>query len=323
MTVRYLNPAAEAGAKLGGVATVLVLEPSPPADHTEPFFADDPAAIPSDAAATVGPTSAADRTWAQVIVERPELSDWAADRWLAAHRPLSPVPDGYREARNAYHRLAYAVIAEARRCSNTKFGLRYTRGGFGTPFFGDDQQVRVQDGLLVVQQGTEVRQSDITSLRAAAQFVGVEPGTTAAEHDSPPLGDLDSNLGATRSTGAFLADWFGFSWAVLEELRVTPGAIDAERTQLWPGHFDPAAAIGDVEAGRRATYGASPGDDAHEEPYLYVGAWGDVDRTDPYWNETAFNGASLGYEALVGTDDAVHTALDFFRAGLDRLKRAR
>ncbi|MDE0607491.1 MAG: hypothetical protein OXH78_10120 [Acidimicrobiaceae bacterium] len=320
MTVRHLNPAVEASAQLGGAVTALVLEPSPPADHTEPFFADDPAAIPTDASATVGPTSAADRTWAQVVAERPELAGWAAERWLAAYRPLNPVPDGYREARNAYHRLAYAVVAEARRCSNTKFGLRYTRGGFGTPFFGDDQQVRVQDGLLVVQQGAQVRHSAITSLQAAAQFVGVEPGTAAAEHDSPPLGDPDADLGATGSTGAFLADWFGFSWAVLEELRVTPGAVDAERTQLWPGHFDPAAAIGDVEAGKRATYGCSPGDDAHDEPYLYVGAWGDVDRSDPYWNETAFNGASLPYAALVGAGDAVQTALDFFRAGLDRLR---
>ncbi|MDE0700864.1 MAG: hypothetical protein F4Y27_07785 [Acidimicrobiaceae bacterium] len=320
MTVRHQNPAAEAAAKLGGATTALVLEPSPPANQTEPFFADDPAAIPADAATTVGPTSAADRTWAQVVAERPELSGWAADRWLAAYRPLSPVPDRYCEARNAYHRLAYSVIAEARRCANTKFGLRYTRGGFGTPFFGDDQQVRVQDGLLVVQQGAEVRHSAITSLRAAGEFVGVQPGTAAAEHDSPPLGDVDSDLGASRSTGAFLAEWFGFSWAVLEELRVTPGAVDAERTQLWPGHFDPAAAIGDVEQDQRATYGCSPGDDAHDEPYLYVGAWGEVDREDPYWNETTFNGASLPYAALVGTDNAVQTALNFFRAGLGRLR---
>ena len=47
MTIRHHNPAAEANAKLGGGVTALVLEPSPPADHTEPFFADDPAAIPS------------------------------------------------------------------------------------------------------------------------------------------------------------------------------------------------------------------------------------------------------------------------------------
>ena len=321
MTIRHHNPAAEANAKLGGGITALVLEPSPPANHNEPFFADDPAAVPPGAATTVGPTSAADRTWNEVLAERPELSSWASERWLGAYRPLNLVPAGYPEARNAFHRLAYAIVAETRRCANTKFGLRYTRGGFGTPFFGDDQQVRVQDGLLIVQQGASVRHSAITSLRAAAEFVGVQPGTAAAEHDSPPLGDVDSDLETTSETGAFLGDWFGFSWAVLEELRVTPGAVDAERTQLWPGHLDPAAAIGSAELGQRATYGCSPGDDAHDEPYLYVGAWGDVDRADPYWNETSFNGASLPYAALVGTDNAVQTALDFFRAGLNRLNQ--
>ena len=266
MEIRHQNPAAEANAKLASTATALVLEPSPPANHAEPFFADDPAAAPPGAATTVGPTSAADRTWVEVVAERPELSSWAAERWLAAYPPLKPVPDGYPDARNAYHRLAYAIVAEARRCANTKFGLRYTRGGFGTPFFGDDQQVRVQDGLLVVQHGAEARYSAITSLWAAAEFVGVQPGTAAAEHDSPALGDIDSDLGATSATGTFLGDWFGFSWAVLEELRVTPGAVDAERTQLWPGHFDPAAAIGDAERGQRATYGCSPGGDATMSP---------------------------------------------------------
>ena len=321
MEIRHHNPAAEATAKLGGNATAFVLEPSPPANNHEPFFTDDPAAIPQDAVLTVGPTSAADRTWTEVVAERPELASWAAERWLAAYPRLKPVPEGYPEARNAYHRLAYAIVAEARRCANTKFGLRYTRGGFGTPFFGDDRQVRVQDGLLVVQQGAEVRSTAITSLRAAAEFVGVEPGTTAAEHDSPPLGDIDADLGTSADAGAFLGDWFGFSWAVLEELRVTPGATDAERTQLWPGHFDPAAAIGDADRDQRATYGCSPGDEAHDEPYLYVGAWGDVDRDDPYWNETSFNGASLPHAALLKADNAVQAAIDFLRAGLNRLNQ--
>ena len=124
MTVRHHDPAAEANAKLGGSLNALVLEPSPPADHNEPFFADDPTAVPSGATRTVGPTSAAHRTWADVVAERPELSSWAAERWLAAYRPLKPVPAGYPDARNAYHRLAYAVVAETRRCANTKFGLR-------------------------------------------------------------------------------------------------------------------------------------------------------------------------------------------------------
>ena len=114
-------------------------------------------------------------------------------------------------------------------------------------------------------------------------------------------------------------EWFGLSWAVLEELRLTPGAHDPERTQLWPGHFDPAIAMGDAEAGGRGTYGMSPGDHGHDEPYLYVGAWGAVDRTDAYWNETAFNGASMPFAELAGHDDPYEAALAFFRSGYARL----
>ena len=117
----------------------------------------------------------------------------------------------------------------------------------------------------------------------------------------------------------FLGDWFGFGTALLEELRVSPGATHVGRVQLWPGHLDPAVEIGDQDAGQRATYGASPGDHAHDEPYLYVGAWGEVDRSDPFWNESNFNGASLPYSAIVEADDQFGVALDFLRSGLSKL----
>ena len=45
-------------------------------------------------------------------------------------------------------------------------------------------------------------------------------------------------------------------------------------SQLWPEHFDLACEIGDADAGTRANYGASPGDAAIPEPYLYVGPVG-------------------------------------------------
>lgn len=320
MNISAHDPAAEAAEILGPEFTVRVLEPSRPAVHSEPFFADDPAAVgETGGLVSVTPTSAGDRTWEDVIAERPELTEWASERWLAARPPLPLVPDGYPAARNGYHRLAFAVVAEARRLANTKFGLRYTRGGFGTPFFGDDEQVRVEDGILVHQRGDEARSAPITTLQAAADFVGIAAGDAAAEHDSPPLGDLDEDLGATEATGRFLAAWFGFSWAVLEELRLTPGAVDVERPQLWPGHFDPGLAMGDGDTGGRATYGASPGDQGHDEPYLYVGAWGDVDRGDPFWNETSFNGASMTYRRLQESADPVAAAIEFFRDGFARL----
>ena len=67
--------------------------------------------------------------------------------------------------------------------------------------------------------------------------------------------------------------------------------------QLWPEHFDLSVDLGDEAGGSRATYGASPGDDAHPEPYLYVTPWSEQPE-DPVWNDTAFRGASLALSAL-------------------------
>ncbi|MEZ5245349.1 MAG: hypothetical protein R2707_09660 [Acidimicrobiales bacterium] len=323
MTIAAHHPTAEAEERLGAGFSARTLEPGRPASTDPEFFADDPAVVGErSGAVVVTPTSGGDRSWDDIVRERPELAAWAAERWLANRPPLPDVPRGYPTARDGYHRLAYGVVAEARRLTNTKFGLRFTRGGFGTPFFGDDEQVRIEHGRLVHQRRDSADSIAITTLRAAADFLGIEPGTDAAEHDSPSLGDLDADLGATPATGAFLAAWFGFAWSALEELRLTDGAVDVDRTQLWPGHFDPAIAMGRAETGGRATYGASPGDADHDEPYLYVGAWGDVDRTDPYWNETAFNGASMSYAELRAADDQLATAIEFFRGGHRRLAPA-
>ena len=258
------HPAAEAAALVGPDLTVRVLEPSPPTVTEGPFFADDPAARGDATGAVVTPTSGGDSTWDELIADRPELADFARERWLGARGGLPPVPAGYPAARDAFHRLAYGVVAEARRLANTKFGLRYTRGGFGTPFFGADQQVRVEGTLLIHQHGDDADVHEITTLRAAGDVLDLTPGTDAAEHDSPELGDLDEPLAVDAATGAFLGEWFGLAWAVLEELRLTPGAHDPERTQLWPGHFDPAIAMGDADANGRATFGMSPGDHSHD-----------------------------------------------------------
>ena len=314
------DPAAEAAAVVGDGYDVRVLEPSPPAVTDPPFWADDPAdPAPSGTGPVVAPHSGGDLTWDELVEARPELTDFAADRWLGARRQLPALPSGYPAALFDFHRLGYSVVAEARYQCNGKFGLRYVHGGFGTPFFGDDVQVRVAGDQLVVQAAAQARATTITTLRQAGEFVGVDPGSTAAEHDSPELGDIDRTLNVRAEVGDFLGAWFGLATAALEELRFSPGTIDPERVQLWPGHFDPAIAAGDAESGRRATYGFSPGDHSHDEPYIYVAAWGGVDRSDPFWNETSFNGASLAYRDLDAADDHYAAAVAFLQGGYARL----
>ena len=314
------DPATEAAAAVGDGYEVRVLEPSPPAVAEGPFWADDPAEpAPRGSGPVVTPHHGGDLSWDDLIATRPDLAGFAAHRWLGTRRQLPELPSDYPGTLFDFHRLAFSVVAEARYQCTGKFGLRYTCGGFGTPFFGDDLQVRVVGDQLVVQEGMQARSTTITTLREAGKFVGVAPGTTAAEHDSPELGDIDRPLDARAEVGDFLGAWFGLATAALEELRFSPGVVDPERVQLWPGHFDPGIAAGDAELGRRATYGFSPGDHSHTEPYIYVAAWGDVDRSDPFWNETSFNGASLPFGDLVSTGDHYGAAVAFLKGGYARL----
>ena len=65
-------------------------------------------------------------------------------------------------------------------------------------------------------------------------------------------------------------------------------------------------------AGQRANFGASPGDDDHPEPYLYVGPW-TAEVSGELWNATGFKGAELTYSELIAADDHRRAALDFMR----------
>ncbi len=90
------------------------------------------------------------------------------------------------------------------------------------------------------------------------------------------------------------------------------------RSILWPEHFDQAFFTEDADESRRANYGASPGDDGHPEPYLYVGPWA-VPPADEFWNATHFNGAVLALSTLLEAADPVASALQFLRRGRDVL----
>ena len=85
--------------------------------------------------------------------------------------------------------------------------------------------------------------------------------------------------------------------------------------QLWPEHFDLSVELGSEPARRRAGYGASPGDELHPEPYLYVVPWGEVPPGEG-WEAEGFAGAQLGYDALLAGADQRALALSFFEGRL-------
>jgi hypothetical protein len=298
--VAVRNARQEALERIGGGHDVRVLEPSPPAINEPPFFADDPLeggeVLPIERAGAT--------TWEEIATSDDDLRTWCAERWLVS-ATLPQLPDGFVASRRALHALAERVIAPARFNANGKIGLRYTYQGFGTPFFGEDHQIRVERGALVVDDAHH----PITTLGAAAALVGVDleagTGVYTPTTDSRPDVPLDV------SAGLHVGSWFGYCTRLLEQLRTDATADDAPaRVQVWPEHFDIAVDLG--PDGGRANFGGSPGDDAHPEPYLYVGPWGDH-GDDAYWNEPF--GASLSYAHLLAGADG----LAFLRRGKELL----
>ena len=180
--------------------------------------------------------------------------------------------------------------------------------------------MRLSGARLVVEAGarTSVTAVDGSSLRALATAAGADIDTDFdAGDDTPPLGDVDEPLAADHSAALALGEWFVFGWRAIDA--VVADAPDPSRLQLWPEHFDAGVdvAIGTAE-GARANLGASPGDEGHEEPYLYGGPWASERPGDAeYWN--APFGAVLGHGCLRAERDPHAAAVAFLRRGLDLL----
>jgi hypothetical protein len=292
-----------------------------------PWLADDPTARAASPGAKkiVSPVTTGDITWDELTRGDPELASWCADRWLGAWRRLPPLPDRdpLRTTRVAWHGLAEHVLARARYDANGKIGLRYTRHGVGTPWFrrrGRDVQVRIEATNIVVHEDDETRSAPVTTVGAAAELVGVEPGAPTDVYT--PATPLEPHAPVALDAAAveFLGAWFGFAASVLEQVRAESGPADGpSRVQLWPEHFDVSVDLGDEQTAARGTFGASPGDDDHPDPYLYVTHWADV-APDAYWNEEHFPGAGLSVVALADAPDQREAALTFLRRGWDVLR---
>ncbi len=236
------------------------------------------------------------------------------------------LPSGFSAQREALHRLATYVIAPARYRATERFGLRWHPGGFATPPFpgadGVENQIRVNGTALEFQQGSAVATAPISTLQAAADVLGGPvDAETAAEHDSPAVGDVDADLGVTADVVSFLDQWWGLGTKALEVIRADEASVDPTEVQLWPGHFDTAIEVGDED--RRASLGASPGDHNTPEPYLYVSAWWpdrlNIAADNPFWNADGYTGALLPVSELLGATDPLADAVAFFRQGRDEL----
>ncbi len=308
------DPRKEASDRLDGRYEVRVLEPSPPAVEDGLWFADDPAGrgdVPPGST-VVSPVTTGDVLWQELAADDPQLATWCAERWLAGYRALEPVPPTLGVTREALHRVAERVISPARARANGKIGLRWTHGGFGTPFFGADAQIRVSGGQLVIDAGGQERRHPIDTISGAAAAIGFD--LTGVDEEQ-----LDSPLEIDSLASRFIGDWFGFVTSVLEQLRAeAPAEWEASRVQLWPEHFDIAVELGNEQAETRAAVGGSPGDAVHAAPYLYVAPWTARPEGD-LWQAGGFSGAEMSYVELLAAADQRGAALEFFRARLAAL----
>jgi hypothetical protein len=213
--------------------------------------------------------------------------------------------------REHLHRVAEHVVSPARYAVTGRIGLRPAPGGFATPPFGDDQRVvAVDGGELVVRVGRRERRTPLTTLRAAADFVGVAPGAPAQVYEPATPLALDEPLDIDAEAVLALGRWYAFAERALQRFAAEIAEDNPSEAQLWPEHLDLAISAAGVN------YGASPGDDAYPDPYLYVGPH-EAPPNDEFWN--APFGAVRASRQVRSIDEAVA----FFAEGRRRTRSTR
>lgn len=230
---------------------------------------------------------------------------------------LPDLPPTFQTTRDNLHQLAFFAVSPVRHEAVGRMGLRHSKGGFATPEF-EGKTVRIEGDLLVLDDGESAESHQISTVREAIEFLGQEYEAEWYVDFHDPLDpiDPDHELEIDPVAAHAIGQWFTFAWIVLEELCAHgTDDDDVSEIQLWPEHFDAATELGDNEEGQRASYGASPGDGAHPEPYVYVAAWAEIDRSNKYWNDDSFNGASISYKELKESEDPVRTAVEFLFEG--------
>jgi hypothetical protein len=224
----------------------------------------------------------------------------------------------YVSTRHGLHCVAEHVVAKARYVDDGEIRLSASSSGFATPLLADKSRVWVDADELVVGGPGGTRWHHLSTIGEAAAFVGIEPGFPSELYPPATPLHVDEPLRLDRHAAEVLTAWNAFCAELLASFATEIADANPSSLILWPEHFDQAFYTEDAEESRRANYGASPGDDGHPEPYLYVGPWG-TPAEDEFWNATHFKGAVLPLSSLTAEVDPATTALQFFRTGRARL----
>src|SRR5690606_27911402 len=118
-----------------------------------------------------------------------------------------------------------------------------------------------------------------TTLAAAAALAGIDPAPPEGVYEPATAAvDPDRPLPLDAAAAAEIGRLFALADRALGLVLLAHRAERPARVQLWPEHFDLASTVTDVNLG------GSPGDDGHDQPYLYVGPWDRGRLTGPFWN---------------------------------------
>jgi hypothetical protein len=186
--------------------------------------------------------------------------------------------------RRRLHALGECLMAGPQRRAGGRFTLRVTPGGFattGAPALRlDGTDLLIDESRRLAVTGTFSELADALGVEFGAPPDGYPDGSGASPDD-----DASLDVGSAH----LLQEWFVMADAALRVMAPRQTPI------LWPEHFDVAILLDDV------SYGASPGDAFHTNPYAYVSSsdHGDSD----FWN--APFGAIRSHEQMRSVDDLV------------------
>jgi hypothetical protein len=189
--------------------------------------------------------------------------------------------------RRALHGVAELVIAGPQYAASGTIRLHVVPGGFA----GSASGVRV-DGRDLVWDGGRTPLAG--TCRRLADTVGVSAEAPGVYGDGSGV-DPDEELTFDPEAVALVLGWFERGDAALRAF------APADDPVLWPEHFDVGYALDEVN------YGISPGDDAHEAPYAYVGPW--EPREGAFWN------ASFGASRAADDLPTAAAVVAFFEEG--------
>ncbi|MEM8915999.1 MAG: hypothetical protein AAGC83_09180, partial [Pseudomonadota bacterium] len=123
---------------------------------------------------------------------------------------------------------------------------------------------------------------------------------------------------------AALAAWFDLAHVCLSQFAssITDLRPGPSPVRCWPHHFDIATYValetGDPESAKGIGVGLSPGDEAYDQPYIYVNPWPHLDSDHlpeapkpGHWHSQGFVGAIATADELLTTNE-ISTAFSSF-----------